>query len=70
MVLPSDLMTRKQAAAYLGVTPGTLAVWKTKHRYSLPMIKVGKLAKYRKADLDAWIESRRVVPGEEAPPAH
>lgn len=56
----SQLMTRKQAAAYLGVAEQTLAVWKTTHRYSVPCIKVGRLVRYRKSDLDAFILSRIV----------
>ena len=54
-LLHSDLLTRGQAAAYLGVTPRTLAVWKSTGRYKLPCVKIGRLAKYRKADLDAFI---------------
>ena len=54
------LLTREQAAAYLGVSPRTLAVWKSTGRYQLPVCKVGRLAKYRKADLDAFIERRTV----------
>ena len=59
-LLHSDLLTRGQAAAYLGVTPRTLAVWKSTGRYKLPCVKIGRLAKYRKADLDAFIEQRTV----------
>lgn len=55
------LLTRKEAAAYLGVTTQTLAIWKCTGRYSLPVVKVGRLAKYRKSDLDAFIESRTVT---------
>ena len=58
----SDLFTRKQAAAYLGVTERTLAVWKCTGRYDLPCVKIGRLAKYRKRDLDAFI-ARRTVGG-------
>ena len=58
----SDLLTRKQAAQYLGVTERTLAVWKSTGRYALPCVKVGRLAKYRIVDLDAFI-SRRTVGG-------
>ena len=61
-LLHSDLLTREQAAAYLGVTPRTLAVWKCTGRYKLPCVKIGRLAKYRKADLDAFI-ARRTVGG-------
>lgn len=53
-----DLRTRVQAAEYLGVATQTLAVWASTGRYDLPFIKVGRLAKYRQADLDAWLESR------------
>jgi excisionase family DNA binding protein len=54
----SDLMTRKEAAAYLGVSEMTLAIWKSTGRYSLRVYKIGRLAKYKKLDLDAFIESR------------
>lgn len=54
----SDLMSRKEAALYLGVSERTLAIWKCTGRYKLPVVKIGRLAKYRKADLDAFILSR------------
>ena len=54
----SDLMTRKDAAAYLGVSEMTLAIWKSTGRYSLQVYKIGRLAKYKKSDLDAFIASR------------
>jgi excisionase family DNA binding protein len=53
-----QLLTRKEAAAYLGITEGTLAVWNCTKRYPIPYIKIGRLARYRIADLDAFIESR------------
>ncbi len=51
----SDLLSRREAAAYLGIAPQTLAIWKCCKRYDLPYIKIGKLVKYRKSDLDAFI---------------
>ncbi|HEY9789644.1 MAG TPA: helix-turn-helix domain-containing protein [Candidatus Obscuribacterales bacterium] len=54
----SELMSRKQAAAYLGVAGITLAIWKSTGRYTLPVYKIGRLAKYKKSDLDAFIASR------------
>lgn len=51
----SDLLTRRQAAAYLGIAEQTLAVWKCTKRYFIPCIKIGRLVRYRKADLDAFI---------------
>ena len=41
------LLTRKEAAEYLGVKELTLALWKSTKRYDLPVVKVGRLAKYR-----------------------
>jgi len=56
----SDLLTRREAAAYLGVTPETLAVWASTRRYPLRFVKIGRLAKYKKSDLDAFIASRTI----------
>ena len=54
-----ELLTRKEAAAYLGgISPKTLAVWKSTKRYRLPMVKVGRLVRYRKTDLDVFLEER------------
>ena len=53
----SDLMTRKEAAAYLGVSEITLAIWCSTRRYNLRVYKIGRLAKYKKSDLDAFIAS-------------
>jgi excisionase family DNA binding protein len=57
---PPELLTRIQAAEYIGVKPQTLAIWATTGRYNLPMIKVGRLAKYRRSDLDKFLERRTV----------
>ena len=54
----SRLLTRQQAAEYLGVNTQTLAVWASTGRYGLPYAKVGAKALYFRADLDAWLESR------------
>jgi len=57
------LLTREEAADYLGVLPQTLAAWATTGRYELPYIRVGKSVRYRLADLEAWLVSRTVRPG-------
>ena len=57
-----DLLTRAEAAAYLGVAARTLAIWHCTRRYGLPVVKIGRLAKYRKKDLDEFI-ARRTVGG-------
>ena len=58
-----DLLDEKQAAEFLGVAPGTLSVWRSTGRYSLPYVKVGHLVRYRPPDLEAWTESRRRANG-------
>jgi excisionase family DNA binding protein len=54
-------MTRDEAAAYIGMRAQTLAVWATTGRYSLPFIRVGRAVRYRRADLDQFLESRTVT---------
>jgi excisionase family DNA binding protein len=57
----NQLLTRKEAAHYLGVTESTLAVWACTKRYNLTYVKVGRLVKYRRADLDAFISRRTIM---------
>jgi len=52
------LLTRRQAADFLGVKPQTLAVWHSVGRYDLPTVKVGRSARYRIADLETFCEQR------------
>lgn len=54
------LLSRKQAAEFLGLAPQTLAAWATNKRYDLPYVHVGRLVKYRIADLERFITSRTV----------
>ena len=48
-----------QAAAYLGCTPDTLRVWVSKRR--VPFVKVGRLTRFLRRDLDEWLEQNRVL---------
>lgn len=59
----SPLLTREQAANYLGITTSTLAVWACTKRYDLAFVKIGRLCKYRIQDLDSFI-SRNIVGAE------
>jgi hypothetical protein len=56
------LLNEDEAAAHLGVTPGTLSVWRCTKRYALAYIKCGRLVRYRLEDLERFIETRRVKP--------
>ncbi|CAK0743211.1 hypothetical protein CCP4SC76_1300001 [Gammaproteobacteria bacterium] len=56
---PDDpLLTDFEAAAYLDVAKHTLAVWRSTGRYRLPFVKVGRLVRYRRSDLDAFLARR------------
>lgn len=59
---PTDMLSRREAAVYLGVAEGTLAVWKSTGRYKLPILKIGRLVRYRVADLDAFLERMKIDP--------
>jgi len=50
-----------QAAAYLGVEPSTLEVWRSTGRYALEFEKVGRKVRYRKSALDRWRAGRTHV---------
>lgn len=52
------LLTETQAAELLGLTVGTLQVWRCTKRYNLAYIKVGRLVRYRHSDLLAFLEAR------------
>jgi predicted DNA-binding transcriptional regulator AlpA len=52
------LLNRKEAAHYLGVTPGTMAVWDCTKRYDLKPLKVGRAVRYRRSFLDKFLEDQ------------
>ncbi|MEW8441481.1 MAG: helix-turn-helix domain-containing protein [Candidatus Thiodiazotropha taylori] len=53
-----SLITPKLAADALGISIGTLQVWRSTGRYNLPYVKVGGRVMYRSEDLQAFIERR------------
>ena len=55
-----QLLTPEAAAEFLGMSVGTLAVWRCTKRYDLAYIKVGRTVKYNMDDLLAFLESRKV----------
>ena len=53
-----DLLSEQEAAELLTVSPGTLSVWRSTGRYNLPFLKVGRMVRYRRDDLLAWLKTR------------
>ena len=49
-----EVMTPDQAAIYLGIT--TSSMKKRLDRRQIPFVKVGRLRRLRKTDLDSWLE--------------
>lgn len=60
----NNLISPEEAAAMLGVTVGTLQVWRSTNRYPLKYVKAGRLVRYRLEDIQLFIESRLVSPAE------
>lgn len=58
----APLMTSADVAAYLQVSEGTVKQWV--HRRILPFVKVGRLNRFRREDIDAWVNDGK--PGEAA----
>lgn len=55
------LLTRKEAAAYLGISYRTLGEWSYKS-IGPNFIKIGKFNKYSLKDLNEYIEKNRIFP--------
>jgi hypothetical protein len=58
--IQSLLLSTEHAAQHIGITPHTLTVWRCTKRQNIPYIKVGRLVKYRLADLEVWLETRMI----------
>ncbi|GIU20082.1 helix-turn-helix domain-containing protein [Shewanella sp. MBTL60-007] len=54
----NTLLTPSQVSDFLGVTIGTLSVWRCTGRYPLSFIKVGRRVMYRQSDVESFIEGR------------
>ncbi|MHB8955443.1 MAG: helix-turn-helix domain-containing protein [Pirellulaceae bacterium] len=59
--LTDTLLSRQEAAEYLGVKVQTLATWTSSKRYRLPVVKVGRSVRYRASDLEKWMADRTEV---------
>ena len=52
------LLTEKEAAEYLGVSPATLAFGRGTRRYPLAFLTIGRCIRYRPEALEEFMESR------------
>lgn len=65
MVNTDPLFDTAETAEYTHHSQRTVIRWRQR-RIGPPWIKAGGKVLYRKSDLDAWLDSRRVVPMREA----
>lgn len=57
-----DLLDYEQAAAFLGVRRGTLYSWVSTKR--IPHLRLsGRLVRFDRAELQRWLDQRRVAVG-------
>jgi len=60
--LAGEIFDDNQSAFYLKITPRTLRLWRRTR--GLPHYKVtSKIIRYKRADLDAWLDRSRTVIG-------
>lgn len=65
--ITARLLDTEGASALLGCSAAALAKFRTERR-GPPYVRVGKLVRYRRADLTRWVQSRRVLPEQNARP--
>jgi len=53
-----NILTPNKVAEILGVTVGTLSVWRATKRYPLPYIKIGRKVFYKASDIEKFITAR------------
>lgn len=55
---PSNLLNTSQAADYIGLSASTLSKDRVHSVLKIPYLKLGAAVRYRRSDLDQWIETR------------
>ena len=55
-IMNDNYISIDEAAEYLGIKTVTLRNW-IKKEESLPAHKIGKLWKFKRSELDAWVQS-------------
>lgn len=63
----SDLIKEPEAATALGVSAGTLKAARLQRLQSnplrdLPHVRIGRSVRYRRADIEAWIDAHTIQP--------
>jgi excisionase family DNA binding protein len=62
MTEQESTLTPLKAAKYLGISEAALRLWRSEGKGPRHFRAGEKLVRYRRADLDSWIEERLSVP--------
>ena len=54
-----ELIDTEAASRLLGVPPSTLCTWRSTGKHDLPFVQVGAKVRYRRSDLNTWLDARR-----------
>ena len=57
----TPLLSPSETSSILGVTVGTLSVWRATKRQNLPYVKCGRSVKYRKEDVESYINRQYIT---------
>lgn len=57
--MPTLVETVTSAARLLHVSPRTLADPRWRRRYDVPVVRVGGRVRFRRGDLERWLDQRR-----------
>jgi excisionase family DNA binding protein len=59
-IIDEKWINTDEAAEYLGVRPATIREW-IKKRNGIPAHKMGKFWKFKKSELDGWVNSEKIA---------
>ncbi len=57
---PDRLLKTSEAADFLAVARSTLVGWRSSGRVRIPYVMLGSAVRYRRCDLEAFLERQRV----------
>ena len=64
-----ELITPEQLAEYLSVSVATLANWRIERPLKIEFVKIGSLVRYRRSEVESFIERHSVTGVGETPSA-
>lgn len=63
-IINDNYISLDEAAEYLGIKPVTLRSWIRNPNNEVPAHKIGRFWKFKRTEIDAWVESGKSAIGE------